>query len=453
MKIVIVGAGKVGLFLTQALTEEEHDVTVVDIDPHALARMQESCDALAVLGHGATRQKLAEAAADSARLLIATTGSDEINLLCCLTARKMGCRHTIARVRNPEYNDDITFLREDLGLSFAINPEEAVAREIFQLLQFPSFLERDQFAKGRVEIVGFTIEEDSPLVGVPLAELYRVTHMRMLVCAIEREEGVYIPDGDFVLQQGDDMHIAAAGESLPGVIQTLHLARHKVTQVTVVGGSRVAIYLVRALLKADVGVKVIERDYERCQKLAELLPQADVVYGDGTELDLLESEGVARSDALVALTGIDEENLVLAIFMEQLGVPTVIAKSNRMQYSRLYWRLGLDSVVSPTLTSGEDIIRYVRAMENSSGGKMLTMHSIVSGKVEAMEFRADDSCGGLEVPLRDLQLKKGLLVGAITRGRMTIIPGGNDSIQCHDSVVIVSAEHLILDLNDILEES
>ncbi len=450
MKIVIVGAGKVGLYLTKALTEENHDITVIDTQLYALERMQESCDALAILGHGATRSKLSQAGIETSRLLIATTGSDEINLLSCLMARKMGCPHTIARVRNPEYAEDISLLRHDLGLSFAINPEEACAREIFQILQFPSFLERDQFAKGRVEIVGFKVYPGSPLAGTQLSEIYRLSNHRMLVCAVERSPDIFIPNGNFVIQEGDDLHITAARENLPDLIKTLRLSDRKITLVTIVGGSRLAIYLCRGLLRSGVGVKLIERDEARCQKLAELLPEADIVNADGTALDVLESEGVQRSDAVVVLTGIDEENLVLAMYLKQLGVSKIITKSNRMQYTGMFCKMGLESVVSPTITSGEDIIRYVRAMENSSGGKMQTMHAILGGKVEAMEFRADESFKGLGLPLRSLTLKEGLLIASITRGRHILTPTGDTTIECDDSLIIVSAEHLIQDLNDII---
>ena len=453
MKIVIVGVGKVGLFLTETLTEENHDVTVIDNDPRALERVQEACDALAVQGHGAMRAKLLEAEADDARLLVATTGSDEINLLTCLMAKKMGCQHTIARVRNPEYADDLNFLREDLGLSFSINPEEACSREIYQILQYPSFLERDQFAKGRVEIVGFKVKKGSPLIGVRLADLMlRVSNLEVLVCAVERGDEVMVPHGNFIIREGDDLHITAASQTLSSLIKKLNLARHKVTQATIVGGSRMAIYLARQLLASGVSVKIIENSFERCHFLAEALPEADVVEGDGTEQKVLLSEGVERSDALVAITGIDEENLMLGMYAKQLGVPKVVVKSNRLQYRHMFNQMGLESVVSPTVTSADKIVRYVRAMENSSGGKMLTMHAIINGKVEAMEFGADQSAKMLGIPLSKLKLKDELLVASITRGRQIIIPNGSTTIENGDNVVIVSAKHFILDLNDILAD-
>lgn len=450
MKIVIVGDGKVGLALTQMLTAEDHDVTVVDQNPKALARMQESCDAMAVQGHGASRLVLEEAGADEADLLIAATSMDEVNLLSCLTANKMGCRHTIARVRNPEYAEDMTFLRDELGLAYAINPEEACAREIFHLLQYPSFLAREQFAKGRVEIVSFDVSVGSPLVNVPLTEMVGAAKVRVLVCAVDREGEIIIPHGNFVIRQGDQLFVTAAGENLAALIKNLGIARRRVSHVTLVGGSRIALYLAFRLLRAGANVKIIEQDPERCEELADLLPEADIVEGDGTEQELLQAEGLSRADALVALTGIDEENIILSMYAKEMGVPTIITKCNRTQYSEMFRKMGIDSVVSPKLTSAEEIVRYVRAMGNSPGGQMVTMHQIAGGKAEAMEFLAEPTSKVLDIPLTTLPLREGILIASLSRGRHTIIPGGGDTIKAGDSVVVVTAGQRILYLDDIL---
>lgn len=451
MQIIIVGDGKVGLTLTQMLTAEEHDVTVIDQDSRVLERMQEDCDAMAVRGHGASRAILQEAGAEDADLLIAATSSDEVNLLSCLIAKKLGCANTIARVRNPVYTDDIALLRDEMGLSLAINPEEACAREIFRLLQYPSFMAREPFAKGRVEIVGFKLCSPSPLIGVPLYDLYGAAKVRVLVCAVDRGGEVTIPHGDFVLQEGDDIFVTAASENLTMLIKNLSLATHKVTQVTMVGGSRLALYLAQLLNKSRVGVKIIEKDAERCEELAELLPEADIVHGDGTDGELLDSEGVGRSDALVTLTGMDEENIVLSMFARQMGMKVTITKCNRSQYTNMFSKLGIDTVVSPKLTIAEEIVRYVRAMESSVGGAMETLHKIAGGKAEAMEFKAEENSIVLGVPLATLQLKKGVLIACICRGTQTIIPGGDTVIMAGDSVVVVTAEsNNILDLDSIM---
>ncbi len=453
MEIIIVGDGKVGFSLTQMLSAEEHDITVVDVNAKVLARTQEEYDTLAIVGHGASRAVLEEAGAATARLLIAATSSDEINLLSCLTARKMGCHHTIARVRNPEYAEDMSFLREEMGLSFAINPEEACAREIFHLLQFPSFLSREPFAQGRVEIVQIKACPGSPLIGIPLAELYSAARVKVLVCAIERDNEIIIPDGTFVIQENDELFITAKVDKLTTLLKNLELTSQKVTQVTLVGGSRLGFYLAERLLASGVGVKIIERDSQRCQQLAELLPDADIVEADGTEQEVLLSEGVPRSDALVALTGIDEENIVLSMYARQIGVKQIITKCNRSQYADLLRNMGIDKVVSPKMTSVEVIVRYVRAMENSTGGKMVTMHRIADGKAEALEFRADSSVRLLGKTLTELQLKKGILIASIFRGKDFLIPDGNTIIQEGDLVVVVAAAgRQIFELNDVLEE-
>ena len=386
MQIVIVGDGKVGFALTQMLIDEEHSVTVVDSDPKVLERTQEACDAMAVQGHGASRTVLLEAAADTAELLIAATDSDEVNLLSCLIAKKLGCQQTIARVRNPEYAADLALLRDEMGLTFAINPEEACAREIFRLLQFPSLLAREQFAKGKMEIVKLKVREGSPLAGVPLFNLYSAARVQVLVCAVDRDGQVIIPNGSFVLQQGDDIFVTAAVEDLTALLKNLGIVTRKTTQVTLVGGSRLALYLARLLLRSGMGVKIIEVNPERCHYLSEVLPAADIVEGDGTAQEVLLAEGVERSDALVALTGIDEENIVLSMFARNMGMQTTITKCNRSQYTVMFNKMGIDTVVSPKITIAEEIVRYVRALDNSVGSAMITLHQIAGGKAEALEF-------------------------------------------------------------------
>jgi trk system potassium uptake protein TrkA len=415
--------------------------------------MQEEYDVIAVTGHGASREVLEEAGAGEAQLLIAATSSDEINLLSCITAKKLGCEHTIARVRNPEYAGQIEFLRDELGLSFTINPEESCAREIYHLLQFPSFLGRERFAQGRVEIVQIKVKANSPLKDVSLRNLYAAANVQVLVCAAERDDDLFIPGGDFVIREGDELYITAGAANLVALIKNLGLTQRRCTQVTLVGGSRIGLYLAHHLLKSNIGVKIIEKDPERCQVLADMLPYADIVEGDGTDKDVLMAEGCGRADALVALTGIDEENIVLSMYTKQLGIEKIVTKCNRMQYASMFRKLGIDSVVSPKLNTAEEIVRYVRAMENSSGGCMITLHHIADGKAEAMEFVAAPDSKTLGVPLTDLELEEETLIACILRGRETIIPGGKTTIQAGDTVVVVAAaERHILDLDDILAD-
>ena len=408
---------------------------------------------MAVLGHGASRKVLDEAGARHADVLIAATSSDEVNLLSCLTAKKLGCQSTIARVRSPEYTDDIVQLREELGLSFAINPEEACAREVFRLLQYPSFLSREQFAKGRVEVVRFKITEASPLNGLALKNLAGKIRMKVLLCAVDRDGQLVIPNGNFVLQPEDEVFVTAARADLVALIKNLGLGKRKVTQVTIVGGGLLGFYLAHMLSASGVGVKIIERDEERCFDLSEDLPDVDIVHGDGTDADVLYAEGVERSDALVSLTGIDEENIVLSMYARHIGVPTTITKCNRDMYADMFHKMGIDTVVSPKVNCAEEIVRYVRAMANSVGGQMVAMHRLANGKAEAMEFRADGSCKLAGIPLHKLKLKKGILVASITRGRETMIAAGDTVIHVDDAVVVVAeTERGIYGLNDILAD-
>lgn len=451
MDIIIVGDGKVGAALTNALSAEEHNVTVVDSNLRVLERAQEDHDVMVVHGHGASRQVLEEAGAEEADLLIAATSADEINLLACLMARKLGCGRTIARVRSLEYAADIDILREELGLSFAINPEDSCAREIFNRLQFPTFLGREQFAQGRVEIVRLKIAAGSPFVDLPLSQLYQRIKVRVLVCAVDRSGQVHIPDGSFVIREGDEIFITARGSTLATLIRNLDLSKRKVTHVTIVGGSRIAYYLASRLLRSHVRVRIIERKPERCQELAELLPEADILEGDGTDQDVLMAEGVAHSDALVTLTDIDEENIVLSIFAQQnLKMPLVITKCSRKQYQEMFRQVGIDTVVSPQLSCSNEVVRYVRAMQNSFGSEIVTMHSIAGDQAEALEFIADGNARLLNTPLAELLLKKGILIACITHNAKTTIPSGDSIIRRGDSVVVVTAGHRIADLNDVL---
>lgn len=451
MNIIIVGDGKVGATLTHLLSAEGHDVTVVDSNLRVLERAQEENDVMVIHGHGASKRVLEEAGADEADLLVAATSSDEVNLLACLMGRKLGCERTIARVRNLEYADDIGMLREELGLSFSVNPEDACAREIFSLLQFPSFLGREQFARGKVEIVRLKICENSPFVNLPLSDLYQTVKIKVLVCAVDRQGEIYIPDGGFVVQEGDEIYITAMGSTLARLIRNLNLPYHRVSHVTIVGGSKIAYYLAKRLVMSHVRVRIVEKDQERCEILSELLPEADILEGDGTDKEMLLSEGVMHSDALVTLTGMDEENIVLSLYAKQsLHIPVVITKCGRNQYREMFRQMGLDAVVSPQVSCSEEVVRYVRAMQNSFDSDIVTMHSIADGQVEALEFIADNNTRLLNTPLSKLKLKKGILIVCINHHAKTIIPNGDSVVRHGDSVIVVTTGHCISDLNDIL---
>ena len=394
MKIVIVGDGKVGQALTGQLAEEGHDVVVIDSSPKALRTSVEIHDVMGVNGNGASYAVQKEAGVGEADLLIAATSGDELNLLCCMLAKKLGARHTIARVRNPDYADQLVLMKEELGLSMTVNPELAAAREIARMLRFPSALKLDSFARGQVELVEIKVKADSPLLGQALYALSSRLGIRILICAVRRGEEVYIPTGDFVLQEGDKITITASPSELDSLFRKLGIYRHKIHRVMVVGGGRIAYYLAKQLLRLGMSVKIIEQDAARCEQLSEALPKAHIILGDGTERELLEEEGIADMDALVAVTGMDEENIIISMYAGTLGLAKVVTKINRMSFQEILDGAGIESVITPKGITVNQIIRYVRAMDNSKGSNVETLHRIVGGRVEALEFNVAKNCQG-----------------------------------------------------------
>ena len=450
MKIIIAGDGKVGLALTRQLLHEGHEVTIIDSNPGVLQANMYQYDVLAVQGNAATMDALRQAKVEQADLLIAATSADEINLLCCLAGKKMNSRlHTIARVRNPDYTEQLFAMREELGLSMTINPELSAAREIFHLLQFPSFLHRDSFGKGRVEIVGLRVDEGSRLEGAALHQLYQIAKVKVLVCVAVRGGQAIIPSGSFVLQKGDRLFVTARAVNLAQLIKNLGISKQKVRDVILVGGGHISFYLAQRLLDAKVRVKIIEQNPERARFLAEHLPGASVVLGDGSSQSLLASEGLAGADALVTLTGMDEENIVLSMYGHSQGVSKVVTKVNRLEYSNMFVDLGVGSMVSPKELCSALITRYVRGMQNKAG-QILALHTIAEGNAEAMEFRVDRTVLHRGVPLKDVPLRAGVLISCITRGGQTIIPDGSSSFDVGDTVVVVTTlESPFRQMNDL----
>ena len=455
MKIVIIGDGKVGFTLTQALSREGHDLVVIDTHRGALSHAADHLDVMVMEGNGASASMQREAGVASADLLIAVTSADETNLLCCMIARKLGCKHTIARVRNSEYLEAQYLLREELGLSMSVNPEKIAAREIFGLLKFPSFTKREAFAKGRAEIVAIPVHEGSKLDGMPLPQLYKVLKIRVLICAVEREGEVIIPDGSFVLRDGDIMHVTAPAQDLLTLIKVLELEKARIRSVMLVGGSRIAVHLAKMLCDAGIQVKIVERDYEKCERLGEMLPDAIIAHADGTSFQTLLNEGLEEVGALVTLTNIDEQNLVISMYASHMNVPKIITKVNRLDYEDFMHDSDNESIISPRIQVSSDILRYVRSMENRKGqGSMLALHRMVGGKVEALEFRVTDDTWYAGTPLIDAPVKKGILVAAISHRGQVVIPRGQDSFREGDSVVIVTrSDHKLSDLNDIFEDA
>ena len=455
MKIIIVGQGKVGFLLAQRLSEERHDVIVVDENPAVLAESQEELDILTVVGNGASMDTLRAAGADAADLVIATTNADEANLLCCLTAKKLGCKSTIARVRDPEYVRQAIFLKDELGLSFAVNPELAAAREIYRLIQFPTFLKRETFAKGRVELVELQIDKNSRLSGKALFETSLLLGNRVLICAVERDGELHIPNGHFVLHAGDRISVTAPRSELVSLMRKLGLGQQKIKNAMIIGYSRIAEYLAEELQKSGVSLKLVDKDEETCRHFSLRFPSALVLHGNASRRGFLESEGISQTDAVITLTGVDEENLIISMFSSHMGVSKTVTKIDRDEYVRLFADKGIGSVVCPKELTASEIVRYVRAMSLSGdeGSSVKSLHRIVEGKAEALEFVVPKTAPYMGVPLAKLKLKPNILLACISRGHTVIIPKGGDAMQAGDAVVVVTtADRAISELGDIFEK-
>lgn len=452
MNIIVAGAGKVGLTVAEHLAAEKHSVTVIDTSEEILSRASNQLDIMCVKGNCSSRSVLLEAGAEHADAVIAATNSDEINLLCCHCSYRIGVPFTVARVRSAEYAGDLENLKSDLGVSMLINPELAAAEEISRLLRFPSAANIDTFARGRVEIVSFRIQKDDFLAGHTLTSLSpKIRDLSMLFCAVERGETVCIPNGSFVLEQGDKVYVAGTPNGINQFFHLLGRDNHKVRSVFIIGGSRIAAYLIPILEKLGMECKVVERSADRCRQLAEQLPKCTVLHGDGTDPELLTEERLASNDAFVALTDRDEDNLIISLLAHQLGVGKVVAKSNRQNYSAIARSAGVESVVSPKLTTADQILKSIRGMQNSKGAAMTSLYRIAEGKAEAMEFQVDSSTRNLGIPLKDLskKLKEGILIAVLVRGNQVIIPNGFTALKAGDSIIVVAQGGGILDLNDI----
>lgn len=453
MRIIIVGAGKVGLALTEQLSAEKHKVTVIDQIPQVVDHIIDIHDVMGVCGNGASAGVQQEADVAHAHLLIATTSSDEINILACMVAKKLGAHHTIARIRNPEYEKQLRFMRDDLGLSMIINPEKAAAREIARVLRFPNAMKLESFSKGRLELVEYRLAEDTSLDGVRLSDLYRNLRARVLICAVARKEETIIPSGDFTLAAGDKIYLTASPDELGRFFRHLGVFKGRGSSAIIVGASRICYYLAKELLEMGMDVKIIDRDETRCIQTGELLPKALVIVGDGMDSELLHEEGLEQTDAFVAITGMDEANILMAMSVSrQTEGCKVVAKINRKPLLDLV-EAGemIDSVVSTGSVTTELIVQYVRAMENASGSKVKTLHRLVEGRVEALEFGVVTDSPLVGVPLRDLDLKNGILLAGIVRqnGKL-IIPSGNDAINQGDDVIVVTTNTALQDIRDIL---
>lgn len=451
MKVVVCGDGKVGSTVAEQLAKEGHDLVIIDSNPNVVNRSSNSLDVLCIHGNAASRRIQIEAGVQDADLLIAVTSTDELNLLCCLIAKKLGAKHTIARVRNPEYASDIPYIQKDLGLSMSVNPELEAAREIARSLRFPSAIKTDSFAKGRVDLVEFKVKEGSPLIGKSLKDLFRVTGVKVLVCAVMRNNQAMIPRGNFVIEENDKLTITARPYEILLFFMNVGLPRQTIKNIMIVGGGRIAYYLVQNLYDMNYSIKVIEHEKATCDLMAMAFPKINVIHGDGTDHDLLLEEGIEDADAFIALTGMDEENILLSINALDHNTKKVVTKVNRTNFNYILNRMGIDTVISPKHLTANQITRYVRAMQNSMGSNVEALTRIVSNQVEALEFHVNDTFKYHDIPLKDLRLKSNVLIACVMRDGHILFADGNTEIKSQDNVIVVTTRTGLDDLMDIFE--
>ncbi len=450
MNIIIVGCGKVGLALTGRLSEEGHNITVIDINADKANHTSEEYDVMGITGNGSSISTLMEAGMENTDVFIAVTGSDELNLLCCMLAKKAGRCRAVARVRNPMYIHEFEFIKQQLEISTIINPELSTANEISKLLRFPVANKIDTFADGRVQLIKFELESTHGLSGITVREISEKMEKDVLICAVEHGHDVIIPDGSFVPQNGDIITLVASPQSAKRFFEKLNVKTKPVRNVIIVGGGTIAYYLTKELLKHGIDVKLIDNNFKRCEELSEMLPEANILCGDGTDRQFLLNEGITTAEAVVTLTNIDEENIILSLFSRKHSRAKVVTKINRLEYDDILEGLDVGSVIYPKYLTCDYIMQYVRALKSNSGSNIKTLYRILDDRVEALEFTVLKESEITKKPLSQLKLKRNLLICCITRDNKIIIPRGNDSIKVGDSVVVVSFERGLHDITDIL---
>ncbi len=451
MNIIVVGGGKIGLTILDNLVREGHNVVIIDNNPEKINEITNIYDVIGVCGNGCDCEVLEEAAVSKAELFIATTNSDELNMLSCFLSKRMGAKYTVCRIRNPEYNDNsLSFMRKELDISMAINPELLAAHELFHILKLPSAAKIETFSVRNFEMIELKLRTDTPLNGMRLMDLRSKYKAKFLICAVQRGEEAYIPDGNFVLKSGDKIGLTAAPTEIAKLLREMGLLRKQAKDVMILGGSRTAYYLAKRLTQSGNSVTIIERDKKLCDELCEALPKAVVINGDGAQQELLLEEGLHTVDAFVALTGIDEENILLSSFAESQNVPKVIVKVNRDELIPLseYW--GLECIISPKKLIADKLVQYARALENSAGSSVETLYKIMDDKVEVLEFKVKSDFPKLAIPFKELRTKPNTLVAGIVRDRKIIIPSGEDMLLAADKVVVLAANQRINKLSDIL---
>lgn len=449
MNVVIVGGGKVGRKLVEDFTAEGDDVVLIDTKAALCENIQDVYDVRCVNGSGADISVLEEAETGRADLLVAVTTNDELNMLCTVMAKKMGAQRCAARVRNREYFNQLDFIRDALGISFIVNPEYTTASEISRMLRFPAAVSTETFAKGRIELIEFQVKEGSILENKSLLEIYEALKIKVLICAVQRGDEVSIPKGDFVLQAGDRIHITASHKDLARFVRETGVMNRKIKNVMIIGGGKISFYLAKQLLESGMTVKIIEQSRNKCIALSEALPNCDVVCGDGTDRQVLEEEGINKMDSVVALTGIDEENMIISMYANKLGIDKIVTKINRVSFADLMGVSSRYSIVAPQKFTADMILSYARAMKSAKDTEMKTMYRIVNEQAEAMEFVVNQDSPLTRNPLKDLGLKDNALIAAVVRGNRMFIPDGQSHIEKGDTVIVVSTGR-VGTLTDIL---
>ncbi len=451
MNIIIVGCGKVGENLAAQLNDENSNITVIDILPERVKDVAGKYDIMGVVGNGASHAVLSEARIKRADLLIAVTGSDELNILCCLIAKKLGNCQTIARLENPEYSDEANLLKEELGLAMVINPQHAAAEEIARILRFPAAISIETFGKGKVELMKFRLPEDSPLVGMSVWEIVTRLRCNILVCTVEREDGAHIANGNFVFKENDIISIVGSPKNASDFFKKIRFTSQVVKDAMIVGGGEITQYLCKILQRSGIELKVIDKNRQICEELSTQFEGITVINGDAQDKSTLIEEGIATASAFIPMTNIDEENILLSLFARSMGGAKLITKINRADFDDVIKPLELDSVIYPKSITANMIVRYVRAMRNSLGCNVETLYDVIKDKVEAAEFYIKDSSAVVGVPLSELKLKPNLLIASILRGKGVIIPRGSDTIELGDRVIVVSESITLSDITDILK--
>ena len=452
LHIIIVGCGKVGRNLVGQLRKEGHFITVIDRNPAVLSEMENLYDIMSVNGNGASYSVQSEAGVDNADLLIAVTGSDELNLLCCTVARRAANCAAIARVRDPDYSKEAAYLQEKLGLAMIVNPELETAREISHILTFPVALDVSPFARGLAEIIRMKIAPGDMLCGRKLQDFGKKIAGSVLIGAVERDGDVYIPSGSFELAEGDIVSFVTERKLVQQFFHAIHIRTGQVRSAMIIGGGKGGYYLGKRLLDRGVEVKIIEKNRKRCEYLAGILHDAVIINGDGTSAELLREEGIHYSESVIPLTGIDEQNVFLTLYARQQNPDAkTITRISRSEFKEVFTSLNLGSIIDPNAITVEEIIAYVRAKNNSRGNDIDTLYHLYDNRVEAIEFRVIQESEVTGKRLMDLHLKDNLLIACIDRGGRIIIPGGNDRIEVGDAVMVVTTNMGMKELTEILD--